>query len=78
MFTLQLLPAKNSTLNFLFDTHQEINVKMKEKRSIDCITKLNKDDWIIEKDIKTYIQHNIFVMLANSFWQHKFGLHNLM
>ena len=46
-----------------------------KKYSIDCPIKLNKDDWMFEKGIKTC---NECKLKANYFWWHKFGLDNLM
>ena len=51
---------------------------MKENNLVDCLMKLNENDWTFEKDVKTRNQRKIFKLETNFFWRHKIDLHDLM
>ena len=58
--------TKNSSLRFLSNTRQEINVGMKE-RKIDFVRKQNEDNWIFQRSVTTRDYHKSFKLSTNSF-----------
>ena len=45
--------ARKKLISKLFVRHfQEINSERRKKSSIDCLIKLNEDDWMFEKGVK--------------------------
>ena len=62
--------ADKKLISKLFVRHSSGDKRRNEgkKSSIDFFIKLNEDDWMFEKDVKTGDQGKIFKLLTNSFW----------
>ena len=46
------IASKKASLYFSSNTCQEIDMGIKKKSIIDCLIKLNENDWIFEEDVK--------------------------
>ena len=68
---------KTRLLAFVLHSSGDKRRNEPKKNSIDFLIKLNEDDWMFEKD-QPCDQRKIFKLQTNSFWRHKFGLHDLM